>query len=317
MYQFRTFRNSDPPNLVEIWRSQPPQRGVMQPITSLLLEQFVFAKPYFDPAGLIVATKGDVPVGFVHAGFGANEQESALDYDFGTTYQLMLHGNHRDSALADELLSRSETYLRSRGAKVIYVGGVRPLNGFYLGLYGGSELPGVLSTDPVLVEAALRNGYREIDRVVVFLRDLAGFRPPDYREHRLLRREVTCREIDSPPSTTWWEANTTGAFERIYFSLEKTRSGQRLGGVWFWEIEPLSSGWGVPTAGMYDLQTESDQRRRGLATYLLTEIFTRLKNRGFLAFEAQTMASNAPAISLYGKLGFERLADGIVFRKDQ
>ena len=47
---------------------------------------------------------------------------------------------------------------------MIYAGGIRPLNGFYLGLYGGSELPGILASDPVLNDRPLRNGYREIDR---------------------------------------------------------------------------------------------------------------------------------------------------------
>ena len=41
--------------MAEIWRDQPPQRGLMQPVTAGILEQFVFSKPYFDPDGLIVA----------------------------------------------------------------------------------------------------------------------------------------------------------------------------------------------------------------------------------------------------------------------
>ena len=144
-----TFRNSDPPRLAEIWRDQPPQRGLIQPVSPALLEQFVFSKPYFDPAGLILATDGEQAVGFVHAGFGPNETQTEIDTEIGTTYQLMLRSGARHDALADELLSRAEAYLRDRGAKVIYAGGIRPLNGFYLGLYGGSELPGVLASDPV------------------------------------------------------------------------------------------------------------------------------------------------------------------------
>ena len=85
----------------------------------------------------------------MHAGFGANDEQTALSTDIGTTYQLMLRADHRnDHAWPTSCLTRSEAYLRDRGAKVIYAGGIRPLNAFYLGLYGGSELPGVLAGDP-------------------------------------------------------------------------------------------------------------------------------------------------------------------------
>ena len=165
VYNFRPFRNSDPPWIAEIWRDQPPQRGLAQPVTAAILEQLVFSKPYFDPEGLIMLLSDERPIGFVHAGFGANDEQSGLTTDVGTTYQLMLRADRRNDALADELLAQSEEYLRDRGAKVIYAGGIRPLNAFYLGLYGGSELPGILAGDHVFNEACRRRGYREIDRV--------------------------------------------------------------------------------------------------------------------------------------------------------
>jgi hypothetical protein len=53
--EYRAFRNTDPPQLAEIWRSQPPSRGLMQPMSVAILEHYVFSKPTFDSAGLIVA----------------------------------------------------------------------------------------------------------------------------------------------------------------------------------------------------------------------------------------------------------------------
>lgn len=316
VYHIRPFRNSDPPHLADIWRSQPPQRGLMQPVSAGLLDQLVFSKPYFDPNGLIVALADNVPVGFVHAGFGANDDESALSTDEGTTYQLMLSAEHRNDSLADELLARSEAYLRERGAKVIYAGGIRPLNGFYLGLYGGSELPGVLVSDPVLGAACLRNGYREIDRIHVIQLELAGWRPPVSRAQRALRRDTVCEEEYCPPLASWWDACTTGAFDRLRFSLSKSSGGTALADVWFWDIEPLSTCWGLPTAGMFDLHVQSEIRRSGLATYLLAEAFGRLHNRGIVLVEAQTMQHNAPALALYNKLGFQKVDEGVVYRKE-
>lgn len=316
MYEFRSFRNTDPPRIAEIWRDQPPQRGLSQPVTPGILEQFVFSKPYFDPSGLIVALSDNKPIGFAHAGFGASDEENSLSTDIGTTYQLMLRADRRNTALAKELLTRSEEYLRRRGAKVIYAGGVRPLNAFYLGLYGGSELPGVLTGDPLFNQACHESGYREIDRVEVMLLDLATFRPPIARNLRQLRREFIAQETQAPPPRSWWDACTTGAFDRLHFALRRPGSNDSAAEVWFWDVEPLSTSWGAPAAGMFDLNVPGDQRRKGLATYLLAEAFDRLRTRGVRLVEAQTMHNNAAALKLYEKLGFQKVDEGVVYRKE-
>jgi len=286
-------------------------------MTAALLEQFVFAKPYFDREGLIVAERDGQCVGFVHAGFGPNEEQSALATDTGTTYMLMLHRDAQDAALADELLARAEAYLRGRGAQLIYGGGIRPLDGFYLGLYGGSELPGVLATHVAMSEAFRRGGYREIDRVIVLERDLADFRLPVTRELRRVRRIVTSGERAGAPAATWWEACSIGAFERLDLYLESIDTRQVLASVSFWDIEPLSTGWGAPTAGMFDLAVEPGMRRQGLATHLLGEAFQRLRTQGIVRVEAQTMQANEPALALYAKLGFQQVDEGLVFRKGE
>jgi GNAT superfamily N-acetyltransferase len=302
--------------LAEIWRNQPSQRGLMQPVSAAILEQLVFSKPYFDPAGLVVAEHEGSPVGFAHAGFGANDENTGISTELGTTYLLMLRDSHRDSPLADGLLARSEAYLRERGAKVLYAGGIRPLNAFYLGLYGGSELPGILSGDATFNAVAQRNNYREIDRVAILDRELGGFRAPFSRSARQLRRETMLREEFCPPVTSFWNACTTCAFDHLRFTLEPATGGSPLAEVWFWDVEPLSSAWGVATSGMYDLQVSTARRRQGIASYLLSEVFGRLASRGVVRVEAQTMQANTPAIGLYEKLGFRKVDEGIVYRKE-
>jgi GNAT superfamily N-acetyltransferase len=320
VYTFRPFRNSDPPRLAEIWRDQPPQRGLMQPVSAALLEQLVFAKPYFDPEGLILAfaheNGGDKPVGFIHAGFGASDEQATIDTLTGTTYLMMLRADRRDAALADELLARAENYLRGRGAKVLYAGGIRPQNAFYLGLYGGSELPGILVSDPVAHDACRRRGYREIDRVQVLQLELASYRPAFSRAQRQLSRELSVSETASPATRTWWEACTTCAFERIHFSLSAVHGGSPLAGVGFWDIEPLSAAWGAPTAGLLDLEVDAQRRRQGIATFLLNEAFQRLRSRGVMRVEAQTMQQNLPALALYEKMGFKKVDEGIIYRRE-
>jgi ribosomal protein S18 acetylase RimI-like enzyme len=83
-----------------------------------------------------------------------------------------------------------------------------------------------------------------------------------------------------------------------------------------WDIEPLSMRWNVATAGMFDLQVTDTRRRQGLATFLLVEAFERLRKRGIVFVDAQTMQHNAAALALYKKLGFAKVDEGIVYRKE-
>ena len=67
MVQYRTFRNTDPPHLVEIWNEAFTGRGAVRLRNTSSLERFVFAKPIFDPAGLFVAEENNHRLGLAHA----------------------------------------------------------------------------------------------------------------------------------------------------------------------------------------------------------------------------------------------------------
>lgn len=312
---YRPFRNSDPPALAEIWRSQPPERGLVQPLSADQFEQLVLAKPYFENTGLIVALDGSQPVGFAHAAFGPTDNEEGLSTLLGVTCLVMVRPNYQGRGIGKQLLGHSEAYLRQRGAQVLYAGGIRPLNGFYLGLYGGSELPGVLDSAPRAQRLFLSSGYREIDRVMVLHGDLTRFRAVVDRRQMQIRRRTKIESLADPPLRTWWEATTVGGFERTRFQLFAREGGPPLTTATFWDIQPLSASWGVHAAGLMDLDVSAEHRREGLATFLLCEAFRQLSSQRISLVEAQTMQHNAPALALYKKLGFEVVDQGAVYRK--
>ena len=70
MLTYRSFRNFDPPALTALWRSRAGQPGFVQPLSTDLFEQLVFAKLYFDYGGLVLAHDDGRLLGFAHAGFG-------------------------------------------------------------------------------------------------------------------------------------------------------------------------------------------------------------------------------------------------------
>lgn len=316
MIRYRCFRNDDPPRLAEIWRGCAGRPGLAQPISVATLDLLVLAKPFFDREGLILALDDDRPVGFVHAGFGPNDDESGLSFEMGVTVLLLTVSHPEEAAIGAGLLAESEAYLRRRGAKVLYGGGIRPLNPFYTGLYGGSELPGVLDSEPQTQSLFREHGYREIDRTVVFHRELRGFRPIVDRQQMQIRRSTDVEVLFDPPPRTWWSACSMSAFDRIVFQLRLRGVAEPVACATFWNMEFFASARGVRTSGLIEVEVDPEQRKKGFATYLIGEALRQLAEQSVALVEVQTMQGNSAAVRMYRKLGFQQVDSGAVFRKE-
>ena len=83
MIEYRRFCNSDPPKLVELWHACDLGRGAALDFSYDAFDALNFSQSYFDPSGLILACDGDHLLGFVHTGFGCNQEETGLSYDTG------------------------------------------------------------------------------------------------------------------------------------------------------------------------------------------------------------------------------------------
>ncbi len=314
--QIRPFRNIDPPQLAAVWQSRGGQAGFCRAVTVQTIEQFVLNKPYFDPKGLFVAETDGRLAGFAHAAFGANDAEDAISTELGTTCMIVVRPDCENGQLAAGLLDSAEAYLQQRGAKVIYGGGIRPLNGFYLGLYGGSELPGTLETDKVAQQAFLGRGYREIDRTLLFRRDLHTFEAQVDRRQMQVRRQMVVEVLADPPLRTWWEACTLGPFELVKFALVPRVGGSAAATATFRRMELVPTAMHAWSLGLIDVWVEEASRRRGLATFLLTEAFRQFIRDGTHEVEVQAMQHNLSAQALYRKMGFQQFGQGSVFRKE-
>ena len=233
MLTYRTFRNFDPPALAALWRSRAGQPGFVQPVSPDLFEQLVFAKLYFDYDGLVLAHDGGRLVGFAHAGFGPDAAKNWISTETGVICVVVTDpdcagggGRRTDCSIA------REDYLRRRGAKVLYGGGLQPLCPFYIGLYGGSELPGVLDSDTVARDAMAARGYREVERTVLLRRELDGFESQIDRQQMQIRRQMQVEVTADAPTRSRWEAFTVGEFDLTRFDLvvrgRDERRGHRL-----------------------------------------------------------------------------------------
>ena len=311
---YRHFLNSDPPGLAQVWRKQS-SRSTATYVTPQVLEDFVFSKPYFDNQGLIVAEDQGSIVGFAHAGFGPNEERTDIATDVGTTCLTLVMPEVEFAPITHELIQRSEAYLQTRGAGLLYAGSVYPLNPFYLGFYGGSELPGVVASDRDMVAAYHAAGYEEIDQCVILTCDLTEFRSPIDRKSVRNKRLYTVRRRAPGPPVDWWEACTRPPTEMTVFEIASVDDGQPVGSVTFWLIEPLSTSRQTPIAGLTRLEIDKSLRGQGLATFLNAEALHVLRDAGIRSVEVQTMQANQQAITLYKKLGFREVDQGIILRK--
>ena len=314
MIEVRAFRNDDPPRLADVWRTAELGPCGFQPMTSAWLEACVFSKPYFDREGLQVATAGDRVVGFAHAAFGPNADSSAIDTAIGTTMLVVVVPHERHEAIAAALLERTEDYLRRRGAQTILGGGTPQVGGFYLGLYGGSDLPGILDSSPGMQGVFRRAGYHEAERIAIMRRPLAGFRPPVSRQQMALRRATTLRVIDEPARRTWWEAATTTGIALRRYEL-RDEAETLLGSGTFWDLQPLATAWGVHATGLMRVDVNGGRRRQGYANYLLAEALHDLAQEGVALAETHVSEANEAAIKLFFKLGFEATGHGTGFRR--
>jgi len=315
MLTYRTFRNTDPPTLASIWQSRAGQQALAQPISVDLLEQYVFAKLYFDYHGLILACDDGEAVGFAHAGFGPNEEENAVATELGTTCLVLTRPDGPKAEVAAGLLEQSEAYLCRQGAKVLYGGGIHPLNAFYFGLYGGSEMPGVLATDHVAQQAYLARGYEEIDRTLLMERQLTAFEAIVDRRQMQVRRQMVVEVAVDPPSRTWWEACILGEFDLTRFALLPRGGGPTVASATFRSMELTHTSSPGRTVALIDLVVDEAYRRRGLAIFLLSEAFRQFVRAGITTVEAQAMQHNVAALGMYRKLSFQQIGEGSVFRK--
>jgi ribosomal protein S18 acetylase RimI-like enzyme len=312
--EYRTYRNSDPPQLAAVWADAFPHRGAYPGPAAGTLERWLFAKPYFDPAGLLLACEGRDVVGFAHAGFGPDDSLTRLAPEPGVVGAIAVRGAHRGRGIGRELLRRAEEYLAARGARTLVAGPVRSLNPFYFGLYGGGDSPGFLASDPAAGPFFEARGYRPWLTTLVFQRRLD--KPLGLADARFtgLRRRLDLQVLPRVAIQSWWAECVLGPAEPVDFRLIDKLTGRVAARALAWELEGFSQRWGTPAAGIIDLQVREDVRRQGVGKFLVAQILKHLQDLEIRIAELHAAESNPPAVGLARSLGFEQVDIGRSYR---
>ncbi len=314
---FRTFRNPDPPQILRLWNAGLTSRSAAFLQSTQALEVHVFSKPYFDRQGLHLAEENGQVVGYAHAGFGADETGKKLDYRRGVISLIVVHPKYQRLGIGRELLHRCEAYLKEKGALAIQAGGLRPLNPFYWGLYGGSELPGLLLSDVGADFFFQSNGYRLQETIKVFQRQMDG--PVIILDARFikLKRKYEVRVMPRPISQRWFDECIYAPLEMLHFQLQEVATGQPLAQARMWDMDPFAWRWHQPAAGVIDIEVRPSARRLGLGKYLMFQVLRYIQEQFYSLVEIQVPANNQPGIELLNAIGFRQVDEGRVYRMDR
>ncbi len=318
MIAFRHFRNTDPPALADVWNESHTARGSFPLRTPALLERWVFSKPYFDHDGLIVAyddTDNRI-VGYALAGFGPNETLTALDHSHGVICSVAVRPNLGRKHLGADLVKKCEEYLTKRGATTLRAGPVWPYCPFGFGLYGGTNCPGFLASDPAADPFFKSLGYEPGAQTLVFQKKLdAPLSIPDAR-FSMLRRRYETQVMRAAGVPSWWHECVWGTLDPVEFRVvDKLASNFIAARAIVWELEGYGWRWGFPSAGILDIQVRQDLRKQGLAKLLFSQILRFLQDQFFGICEFHAPADNPSLVGLCRSATLEHLDTGTTYLK--
>ncbi len=317
MTHFRTFRNGDPPALAALWNRALPARATARPLSGHEFDTHVVSKVQFDAAGLIVAERDGLIVGFVHSGFGPDElfgKPHHLDYSLGTIAILVFEDDAESGEIGRGLIAEAENYLRRRGAKVIYAGGQHPLNPFYWGIYGGSELAGILTAHGNFLRSVVEAGYEPVSTTVLLEADLSTPEPRDPRS-ALIRRQAKLEVTEDALPSNWWEALAIGEFQPTRYRLLSRADDSEIAHATTWDMSWYGRGDGRTRIGLIGLEVDPRHRRKGFGRHLVAEILRQARTDMVALVDIQTSATNVPALALYESLQFDPVETAILYRK--
>jgi ribosomal protein S18 acetylase RimI-like enzyme len=295
--------------LVQLWNQCFTGRGATILRGTMLIEYFLFAKAYFDPEGLLLALDDSKPVGFVHAGFGPGPGGATLDRSTGIICALGVVPEYHRKGVGAELLRRAEDYLRCGGATTLLAGAMSPLNPFTFAIYGGSDSPGFLDSDPSARPFFEKQGYKVRDTVLVMHRRLeeplalVDVRFSAYRQ----RLEIHARSL---PAVSWWQESVIGPIEMVEYLLVDKAAAKQAARAVLWEMETFRPRWEDHAVGVLGLEVLPELRRQGLGKFLLAQILRHLQEQYFTLAEMQVAEDNVPALELARLLGFQSVDSG-------
>lgn len=315
LIEYRRFRNSDPPQIVRLWQTAGLGRGAAIGLSADHFDDLVFAQPYFDRNGLILACEGAEAIGFVHAGFGTDTTEQQLCRNDGVICAVVVDPRFRRQGIGRKLVELAERYLNEAGATAIRAGAAHPCDPFYFGLYGGCEPAGFLESDAAAAPFFQKLGYVPTARHLVFQRKLNEGGDPIGLRLMSIRRSTSLVVVQPEEKRPWWWQTRTGRLDTVDMALVPKAGGATLARVTMIGLDLYIPRWQTRPIGLTDLWVMESLRGKGYGQALIVEVCRRVRNEMIGLAEAHAAESDTGAIGVLKSSGFQQVDAGVVYRK--
>jgi ribosomal protein S18 acetylase RimI-like enzyme len=315
--KYQTYKNTDTPALAALWNEAASARGCAVVTKPSVLETHLFAKPWFDPKGIIlgVDSAGNKVVGTVIAGFGASDNDQKVDPTRGVVALLMVHPDHRRKGIGRGLLQEAERYLVDRGTRDARVGTTWERTPYGWGIVGSSRPTGVLQSTAGAHEFLTACGYKQSEHYLVLDRDMARTVPLGDPRFPTLRRKYELR-VGPRRVTTWLDEALQGAHESVVFELLELAIAKPVGELRAWDMGLFAVRTKVPQAGLYGFQIKEELRGQGLGKYLLCQSLQHLQEQMYGRTEVVIPAEREGAKRLFESVGFVWVDEGWSYAKE-
>jgi GNAT superfamily N-acetyltransferase len=209
-----------------------------------------------------------------------------------------------------------EDYLIGKGARALRAGPVWPQCPFGFGLYGGTNAPGFLASDPDADPFFKALGYQPAGQTFVYQKKLD--QPLALADPRfgMLRRRYETQVLRTAAVQTWWHVAVWGTLEPVEFRLvDKLANNFPAARAVVWELEGYGWRWGTPSAGILDIQVRPDLRRQGMAKLLVSQVLRFLQDQFFGVCELQAPADRPDLVGLCKTATMDQIDVGTTYLK--
>ncbi|MCL2710048.1 MAG: hypothetical protein FWE95_04120 [Planctomycetaceae bacterium] len=324
MLTIRSFRNEDPPRLLELWQKTQSRRDGFSPLHSPSHNQLqaqILGQPMLDNRSIMLAFDDDTPVGYVHATLAPASDGHSFDLTTGQICFLCVDPKYPDASdAATALIQAGEDYLSGLGAQTIYGGSPSPSAPFYTGFYGGGEAMGILHADQTIIDAFLSADYSVHQKTSWFHFDLRHFSPEITPESAANYGILAIEIHEIPESKTWWEGciQSTGMwFDAMVYQISTNRPVARLRmRVAYPDMESILALYGGTwIASLMELRVHPDFAADGTKKFLLDESVRYLSTHNqVVQIEAQVV-EGSPLFELLRDQYWQKRGSGSVFVK--
>jgi GNAT superfamily N-acetyltransferase len=280
--------------MVDLYNAETAGEAHIAPLDPERFLNLVESKPYFDPAGLLIAREGASVVGWVHACVAAGSESHHHPELRVPQIRMLIYPRDR-LRVGAALVAEATAWLRRSGQQQFLAMHAQHGYPFYRGLWLGAE-PMCPATLPHLQLAFEVGGYRNTQESIFMVAELAA-RPQEAPPNTLLELADAPAKMRHEPMRHSW-----AGFEPMTTSA--SADGEEVGSMGWVLLPQVAERLGAPAVNIWSLGVREQHRRKGIATALVSHALARAYDMGARHASVGTQLWNAAAHATYAKLGF-------------